>query len=87
MYEVLIANPAKKGFKHLPHEIRYKAAALIKSLGIDPRPEGCRKLVETDDLWRLRVGDYRIVYQIDKGEKTVLIKNIRHRKEVYRNVD
>lgn len=55
----------------------------IESLAGDPRPSGCRKLAGTSDRYRVRVGDYRIVYRIDDGKVTVLVLVIGHRREVY----
>ena len=55
----------------------------IESLRDDPRPPGCRKLAGTTDRYRVRVGDYRIVYRIDEGKVTVLVLLIGHRREVY----
>ena len=55
----------------------------IESLGDDPRPPGCRKLAGTTDRYRVRVGDYRIIYRIDDGKVTVLVLVIGHRREVY----
>ena len=55
----------------------------IESLADDPRPPGSRKLAGTTDRYRVRVGDYRIVYRIDDGKVTVLVLLIGHRREVY----
>ena len=55
----------------------------IEALSDDPRPNGCRKLAGTSDRYRVRVGDYRIVYRIDDGKVTVLVLVIGHRREVY----
>lgn len=56
----------------------------IESLSENPRPPDCQKLVDTERTFRIRVGDYRIVYQIDDRNGIVLIDYIRHRKDVYR---
>ncbi|MFM8658025.1 MAG: type II toxin-antitoxin system RelE family toxin [Chthoniobacterales bacterium] len=55
----------------------------IESLENEPRPPGCRKLAVTSDRYRIRIGDYRIVYRIDDGKVTVLVLVIGHRREVY----
>ena len=55
----------------------------IESLADDPRPPGCRKLAGTSDRYRVRVGDYRIIYRIDDGKVTVLVLVIGHRRDVY----
>jgi mRNA interferase RelE/StbE len=55
----------------------------IEALSDDPRPHGCRKLAGTSDRYRIRVGDYRIIYSVDDGKVTVLVLVIGHRREVY----
>lgn len=56
----------------------------IKNLALDPRPAGCQKLSH-QERYRLRQGDYRIVYSIDDGTRTIHIVKIGHRREVYRD--
>jgi mRNA interferase RelE/StbE len=55
----------------------------LDSLATEPRPPGCKKLRGADDLWRVRVGDYRIIYAIDDAHAAVEIRVIRHRKDAY----
>lgn len=55
----------------------------IEVLSDDPRPPACRKLAGTSDRYRIRVGDYRIIYRVDDGKVTVLVLVIGHRREVY----
>jgi mRNA interferase RelE/StbE len=55
----------------------------IRELAGDPRPVDCKKLHADKDRWRIRVGNYSVVYAIDDGRKTVDISRIAHRKEVY----
>jgi mRNA interferase RelE/StbE len=57
--------------------------AAIDALADDPRPSGCAKLAGRDD-YRIRVGDYRVVYAVDDDKRVVLIARIAHRREVYR---
>jgi mRNA interferase RelE/StbE len=59
-------------------------ADAIESLSVDPRPNGCKKLVDSDGAWRIRVGDYRVVYDIYDSKLLVLVIDVGHRKEVYR---
>jgi mRNA interferase RelE/StbE len=56
----------------------------IEALTHDPPPPGCRKLERTDTLWRIRVGDWRVVYAVDDVRLQVEVSLIRHRREVYR---
>ncbi len=55
----------------------------IRALGDDPRPSGCRKLAEREG-WRIRVGDYRVIDEIDDGDHAITILHIGHRRDVYR---
>jgi len=56
----------------------------LESLAANPRPPGCKKLKGGDNEWRIRVGDYRVVYTIDDGKFLVEVTRIRHRSEVYK---
>ena len=64
-------------------KLKVRLDEAIESLANEPRPPGCRKLAGTSDRYRIRVGDYRIVYRIDDGKVTVLVLVIGHRREVY----
>jgi mRNA interferase RelE/StbE len=50
----------------------------------DPFPDGCKKMAAIADTWRVRVGDYRVVYQVHRGILLVLVLTVGHRKDVYR---
>ena len=56
----------------------------IESLACEPRPRGCRKVQGADNLWRIRIGDYRVLYTIDDQARIVDILAIRHRSDAYR---
>ncbi len=58
-------------------------AAKLRALAEDPRPRGCKKLAGREDIWRVRVGDYRVLYQILDDALLVLVVRVRHRKDVY----
>ena len=55
----------------------------IVELADNPRPVGCKKLKGYKDLWRIRIGDYRVIYVIDNASRTVTIMHVAHRREVY----
>lgn len=55
----------------------------IAELAINPRPVGCTKLVGEDQLWRIRIGDYRVIYSIEDAQQTVDVMVIRHRSKAY----
>jgi len=83
-YTVIIENKAQKEFLKLspPHDNSVKKG--IDGLEKEPRPHGVKKLSGTKDGYRVRVGDYRILYTIDDRKKIVTVYRIRHRREVYR---
>jgi len=67
----------------LPPEIRSRLQKAVLSLS-NPRPKNAIKLIGEPDTWRIRVGNYRIVYEIDDAKKLVTVLRIAHRREVYR---
>jgi len=82
-YRIELAPAARRQFKKLPKDIKKKIAKAIDKLETDPYPDGVKKLTNEDDLYRVRVGDYRIVYHISNKELLILIVRVRHRKDVY----
>lgn len=74
---------AEKDLTRLSVEIRDRLIAAIKGLELDPRPAGCRKLVGGKHDWRIRVGDYRVIYEIAGEIRIVRVNRVRHRREVY----
>jgi mRNA interferase RelE/StbE len=84
-YNVAFKPSADKALRKLPESVQRRIAAAAKELGDNPRPPGCAKLKGEDDLWRIRVGDYRVVYTIEDDKLLVLVVRVAHRKEVYRS--
>ena len=84
VYTVQYAGAARREMRRLSRSQQDRVRAAIDALARVPRPAGCRKLTGFDDLWRIRVGDYRVVYQIEEGHLVVLIIRVRHRCEAYR---
>ena len=84
MYQVLIERSAEKDLKRLSADILPRAAEAIRSLAKNPRPPGSRKLSGTAHDWRIRIGDYRIIYEIADKIRIVRITRLRHRRDVYR---
>jgi mRNA interferase RelE/StbE len=64
--------------------VRLRVAAALRSLAKDPRPIGSRKLARTKHDWRIRVGDYRVIYEIADSIRVVRVYRVRHRREAYR---
>jgi mRNA interferase RelE/StbE len=85
-YSISFARSARKELERLPSDIADRILAKVETLAGDPRPGGVIKLHGQKNLWRLRVGDYRIVYSIDDFSKTVDVSIIRHRRDVYRTL-
>ena len=83
MYEVRLHPEAVRAFRRLRGSVRDRIEAAIDGLATDPRPRGAAKLAGRDDF-RIRVGDYRIVYAVDDAVRLVLVARIAHRREVYR---
>ncbi len=85
MYRVDLADKkVRKQLDNLPKTIFNRITSALQSLEQEARPRGSRKLKGYLNVWRFRVGDYRILYDIDDEKKIVLILEIRHRREAYR---
>lgn len=82
-YEIEFVKSAQKELSKLPQHISLRIAKAIYKLSVDPRKGNVRPMVGSTS-WRLRVGDYRVVYDIVDKRLTVLVIRIRHRKDVYR---
>jgi mRNA interferase RelE/StbE len=83
VHEVRIGRSATKELESLPDKTVARIAEKIDGLARQPRPTGSKKLRGADDLWRVRVGDYRIIYAVDDAASVVEIRIIRHRKDAY----
>lgn len=83
MYEVRFHPSAARELERLDPAIRRRLARAVDRLAGEPRGGGAIKLRGADDLWRLRVGDYRVVYQIRDAVLLVLVIRVRHRREAY----
>ena len=84
MYRIHFAGRAERAFRKLSPEVQRRLDPAILALADNPRPPGCLKLSGPDSLWRIRVGDYRIVYQIQDEILLILVVNVGHRREIYR---
>lgn len=83
-YRIEIKESACKEIAALPRREQRRVISAIGALADDPRPEGVRRLVGTEDAYRLRVGDHRIVYRIADDVLTVFVVRVGQRKDVYR---
>jgi len=82
-YSVELKSSASKELERLPPNLIQRVFPKLEALGADPRPRGCKKLKGGQDVWRIRVGDYRVVYSINDEKRLVSVTRIRHRGEVY----
>ena len=85
-YRVILKPSAEKALDKLPKQTQARVVAKMAALAETPRPPGSVKLAGRDDAYRIRVGDYRIVYEIDDQNQTVFVTIIAHRRESYRGL-
>ena len=83
-YDIQIAKSVLKSLKVLPAPDVKKIVAAIQSLALDPFPDGCRKLSGEKSTYRVRQGNYRVIYELDGGKLRILILKVGHRKDVYK---
>lgn len=83
-YQVNLSRPAERQLARLERPAQERIGAALDRLAANPRPHGCTKLKGLDEAYRIRVGDYRVVYSIQHRVMTVLVIRIGHRREVYR---
>lgn len=82
-YVVSYASGVKKDFKTISREAQIRIVTAISRLTTDPRPSGAKKLSGLK-YYRIRVGDYRVIYDIHDGKLTILVVEVGHRREIYR---
>jgi mRNA interferase RelE/StbE len=85
-YELLIERNAEKDLKKLKISLFTKITTKIKDLADNPHPQGSRKITGSQNDWRLRIGNYRVLYEIDNKTKTIKIMRVKHRREAYRDL-
>lgn len=83
-YAVSFRRSAVKDMRRLDATVQRRVMREIESLADEPRPDGCRKLAGSEDAYRIRIGDYRVVYTVDDAVLIVAIERIRHRRDAYR---
>lgn len=82
-YSVALTASATKELKNLSGNLVARIVPRVENLATNPRPPGCKKLQGGDREWRIRIGDYRVVYTVDDAKQLVEVTRIRHRSEVY----
>jgi len=83
-YSISLRSSAEKDLRHLPKSLISRVMKRIEDLISDPFPRQAVKLSDVERLYRIRVGDYRVVYEVDTQKKLITIHYVRHRREVYR---
>ncbi len=83
-YEVRLKPSAERELRRLPREVAARIAEAVAALGVDPRPHGVKKLLGSATAYRIRIGDYRVIYDVFDGVLVVVVVTIAHRREVYR---
>jgi mRNA interferase RelE/StbE len=84
-YEVIINRKALKQIQELPLQFRKRVTVAIDNLAINPKHPNCKKLQGFDHTWRVRVGDYRIIYEIYDNKVQIIVIKVKHRRDVYRD--
>ena len=82
MYAVIMSRPARKQLNKIEPQTRERLQRAIDALCDDPRPPGVKKLID-QEVWRVRVGDYRVLYEIEDDKLIVVVIAATHRSESY----
>lgn len=83
-YDVRISRTAERQLARLDRATQRRVSAAMLSLASEPRPRGCRKLFGYDDVFRVRVGRYRLLYSVSDDTVVIVILKVGHRRDVYR---
>ena len=85
MYSIGYTTSAQRELRKLDSSVRRRVRAAIDALAEDPRPNGCKKMSGFETLWRIRIGDYRVVYDVIDEQVIVTVVRVAHRREAYRS--
>jgi mRNA interferase RelE/StbE len=83
-YAIQFKPAALRQLEKLHRDLQKRIAWKIQALRHEPFPSGCKKLLGEPDTWRLRIGDYRVIYRVHRSVLLILVINIGHRRDVYR---
>jgi mRNA interferase RelE/StbE len=84
LFKLQWRSSTKKDLRKLPRQEVLRIVAAAEALAAEPFPNGCEKLTGTEQTYRIRIGDYRLVYEVIAAERLLEIQRVRHRKDVYR---
>lgn len=82
-YRIEFTRRAARDLERLDRRARLRIVEAVAGLGIDPRPAGVKKLRGEDNAWRIRVGDYRVIYEIHDGSVLIVVFRVGHRRDIY----
>jgi mRNA interferase RelE/StbE len=85
-YEIILQPSAEKSLDRVPRKDRMRIVEALEDLRNESQPKGCKKLKGEENLWRIRVGKYRVVYAIREKELVLLVVRVAHRKDAYRDL-
>ncbi|HUT99759.1 MAG TPA: type II toxin-antitoxin system RelE/ParE family toxin [bacterium] len=83
-HRVVLTKRAYRDLKQLTPAVYTRIIKRIEQLASEPRPPGVRKITDSADRYRIRIGDYRVIYQVEDDRLLILVIRVRHRREVYR---
>lgn len=86
MYVVTLTRRVEREIRKLSPAVQIWILDVLEALALDPRPHGAKKLAGFNDVWRLRAGDYRLIYRVSDEELVVTVVRAGHRREVYRRL-
>ncbi|MEO5331450.1 MAG: type II toxin-antitoxin system RelE/ParE family toxin [Magnetococcus sp. YQC-5] len=84
VYSIELSKLADRELRKLPRAIQEELGRIIDSLAFNPRPAGCLKMKGQNNIWRIRTGDFRILYTIKEDQLVIIVARIGNRREVYR---
>lgn len=82
-YTISFISSAEKELRKVDRQVVPRIVEAVEELAEDPRPTGCRKLKGALHTYRIRVGDYRVIYKVDDISRIVTVQRVRHRKDAY----
>ncbi len=83
-YRIEVSATADRQIRKLPRADQVRVIRVIRALSTDPRPPGCRKLSGYDDVFRVRIGRYRVLYSIEDRRLVIIVLKVGDRKDIYR---
>lgn len=84
-YSIIFAPLAKRQFAKLPQQVKLQISHVVSALTDNPRPHGIKKLTGQDNSYRIRSGNYRVVYEIQDKQLVILVVMVGHRRDIYKH--